>query len=81
MDGNGRWAQSHGARIFGHRAGAKVVRGNTTHASKQGIRYLTLYAFSHWKRPQDEVEGLMKLLWEYLKSKKRPYLKTALNCV
>ena len=82
MDGNGRWAQSHGeARIFGHRAGAKVVREITTHASKQGIRYLTLYAFSHenWKRPQDEVEGLMKLLWEYLKAEKATLLKNRIE--
>jgi undecaprenyl diphosphate synthase len=82
MDGNGRWAQAHGEeRIYGHRTGAKVVRDITTHAAEQGVRYLTLYAFSHenWHRPEDEVEGLMKLLWEYLKTEKATLLKNKIE--
>ncbi|MBL90210.1 MAG: hypothetical protein CMH56_00160 [Myxococcales bacterium] len=82
MDGNGRWAKAQSEpRLYGHRAGAKVVREITTHAAKSGIAYLTLYAFSHenWKRPTEEVEGLMKLLWEYLKQEKATLLKNRIQ--
>ena len=69
MDGNGRWAKRHGLeRLDGHREGAESVRAITTHARKRGIRTLTLYAFSeqNWARPRREIEGLMKLLVDYL---------------
>lgn len=82
MDGNGRWAKAQSEpRLYGHRAGAKVVREITTHAAKSGIQYLTLYAFSHenWKRPSDEVEGLMQLLWEYLKQEKATLLSNRIE--
>ena len=71
MDGNGRWAKKQGKeRTFGHKEGAKKVREITEYASKMGIKYLTLYAFSteNWKRPQLEVSMLMKLLSSFLKS-------------
>ncbi len=71
MDGNGRWAQKRGLpRSMGHRKGAEVVKEITRAAAELGIRYLTLYAFSteNWKRSKDEVDTLMGLLREYLKS-------------
>ena len=69
MDGNGRWAKKRGLpRIAGHKAGADAIRDIVRYCGEAGIRYLTLYAFSteNWKRPKDEVEGLMNLLFEYL---------------
>lgn len=65
MDGNGRWARKKGlARLLGHREGYKTLRGILLAASELGIRYLTVYAFSaeNWRRPDDEVAGLMKLI-------------------
>lgn len=65
MDGNGRWARTKGwQRLLGHREGYKALRGALLAASELGIRYLTVYAFSaeNWRRPQDEVDGLMKLI-------------------
>lgn len=70
MDGNGRWAKQRGLpRLEGHRRGAKAVRATLTAAFEAGVKYLTLYAFSveNWKRPQDEVGGLMGLLNYFLK--------------
>ena len=70
MDGNGRWAKARGLpRLEGHRRGVETVRTVVDAARELGIRYLTLYAFSaeNWKRPQDEVSGLMGLLDFFLK--------------
>ena len=70
MDGNGRWAKRNGKpRIFGHRAGVKSVRTITEAASKIGVEYVTLYAFSteNWNRPVTEVTALMSLLVETVK--------------
>ncbi|EOH99860.1 undecaprenyl pyrophosphate synthase [Enterococcus haemoperoxidus ATCC BAA-382] len=64
MDGNGRWAQNRRLpRIAGHKEGMNTVKKITKHASKLGIKVLTLYAFSteNWKRPTDEVSFLMQL--------------------
>ncbi len=69
MDGNGRWAKKRFLpRKFGHRAGAENLKRVTEAAANAGIRYLTVYAFSteNWKRPQDEVHGLMNLFIEFL---------------
>lgn len=69
MDGNGRWAKKKGLpRIMGHRAGVESLRAIIKTSSNLGIRYITLYAFSteNWKRPPQEVNGLMDLLVEYL---------------
>jgi undecaprenyl diphosphate synthase len=69
MDGNGRWAQERGKpRIEGHRAGAESVRRIVRASGRLGIDALTLYSFSseNWKRPADEVEGLMTLYIECL---------------
>lgn len=65
MDGNGRWAKQRGLpRLIGHREGYKSLRGVLLAASELGIKYLTVYAFSaeNWRRPEDEVSGLMKLI-------------------
>lgn len=72
MDGNGRWAQSRGLpRLVGHKQGAEAVERITRAAAERGIKYLTLFAFSteNWKRPIEEVQGLMGLLKTYLSSK------------
>ena len=64
MDGNGRWAKKRALnRLRGHRAGIEAVRETIRAASDSGVRYLTIYSFSteNWKRPEDEVEGLMEL--------------------
>ncbi len=71
MDGNGRWARARGLpRVAGHREGAKAVRRVIEAAPNCCIGTLTLYAFSsdNWRRPQPEVEALMKLFARYLRS-------------
>lgn len=71
MDGNGRWAQARGLpRTAGHAAGVKTVRHIVEAAAAQGIRVLTLYAFSsdNWKRPGPEVRALLRLLERYLRT-------------
>jgi undecaprenyl diphosphate synthase len=70
MDGNGRWAQRrHLPRVAGHRAGVKAAREIIESCARLKLPYLTLYAFSleNWRRPQAEVDFLMRLLREYLK--------------
>ncbi len=69
MDGNGRWAQRQGlSRLEGHRAGVDSATEIVRYCGELGIPYLTLYAFSseNWKRPKDEVLGLMGILRDYL---------------
>lgn len=64
MDGNGRWAKKRALnRLKGHKAGIEAVRETIRCASDLGVRYLTIYSFSteNWKRPEDEVVGLMDL--------------------
>ncbi len=71
MDGNGRWATRRGLhRNFGHREGVKTVRRIVEAAPDLGITTLTLFAFSsdNWRRPADEVGGLMELLGAYMRS-------------
>jgi undecaprenyl diphosphate synthase len=71
MDGNGRWAEKRKLpRLWGHRTGAKSVREIVEAAGQLGIKILTLYAFSteNWARPKGEVDGLMKLLKQTLRS-------------
>ena len=70
MDGNGRWAKKRGLpRSVGHSAGAKKFKEIARYCNKIGVKYLTVYAFSteNWKRPKEEVEGIMNLLRDYLK--------------
>jgi len=69
MDGNGRWAKKRGLpRTAGHAAGAESFRRIANYCRTLGVQYLTVYAFSteNWKRSQDEVAGIMKLLHRYL---------------
>ena len=76
LDGNGRWAKSKGMpRNYGHVQGAKTVEKICEEAYRMGIQYLTVYAFSteNWNRPADEVDALMGLLRNYMKT----CLKTA----
>lgn len=77
MDGNGRWAQSHGLpRIKGHEEGARSVREVTEECAALKLGRLTLYAFSseNWKRPKREIDFLMKLLRRYLVNERRTIL-------
>ena len=70
MDGNGRWAKKRSLpRTAGHVAGAKTFKNIARYCNKIGLKYLTVYAFSteNWKRPRDEVKGIMNLLRDYLK--------------
>lgn len=76
LDGNGRWAKSKGMpRNYGHAQGSKNVEKICEEAWRMGIKHLTVYAFSteNWSRPKDEVDALMKLLRNYMKT----CLKTA----
>ena len=76
LDGNGRWAKAKGMpRNYGHVQGAKTVEVICEEAYRMGIAYLTVYAFSteNWNRPKEEVDALMKLLRNYMKT----CLKTA----
>lgn len=71
MDGNGRWAKQRSLpRIAGHEAGTENIRRITTRAAEIGIRYLTLWAFSteNWRRPRDEVEGILSILARAIES-------------
>lgn len=71
LDGNGRWAKAQGMpRSYGHMKGSDNVEVITRAASERGVKYITAYAFSteNWKRPKDEVDTLMKLLRNYMKS-------------
>ena len=76
MDGNGRWAKKRGLpRSAGHTAGAQTFRKIARYCSDIGIRYLTVYAFSteNWRRPQDEVNALMRLFKDYLQEAIRDF--------
>ena len=71
LDGNGRWAKKRlMPRKYGHAQGAKTVEKICEEAWRMGIKYLTVYAFSteNWKRPEDEINAIMKLLRDYLKN-------------
>ncbi len=69
MDGNGRWAKKRGLpRTAGHAAGAEAFRKIANYCRTLGVEYLTVYAFSteNWKRSEEEIAGIMKLLARYL---------------
>ena len=70
MDGNGRWAKKRGLpRSAGHVAGADTFRKIAKYCRQIGVKYLTVYAFSteNWKRSEEEVSAIMKLLGAYLR--------------
>jgi undecaprenyl diphosphate synthase len=84
MDGNGRWARARGMhRAAGHREGAKAVNRIVTACRKRGISVLTLFAFSsqNWVRPTLEVQALMALLAEYVRSERRTILDNGIRLV
>lgn len=84
MDGNGRWAENRGSsRIRGHREGAKRVDDIVTEATRLGVRYLTLYAFSteNWLRPRTEVQMLMQLLVHHLRTMDKKLQKNGVQLV
>jgi undecaprenyl diphosphate synthase len=65
MDGNGRWAKKrYLPRFFGHKAGVDTLVKVINACADRGVEYLTVFAFSseNWKRPEDEVSGLMGLV-------------------
>lgn len=71
MDGNGRWAAQRGLpRLAGHDAGTENIRRITFKAGELGVKYLTLWAFSteNWRRPAEEVQGIMKILASAIES-------------
>lgn len=71
MDGNGRWAKKRGLpRNAGHKKGAEVFSDISRHCRDLGIPWLTVYAFSteNWKRPKEEVDGVMNLMRDYLRN-------------
>jgi undecaprenyl diphosphate synthase len=74
MDGNGRWAQANGlSRVEGHAEGARAVREAVRTCRKEGVEFLTLYAFSvaNWGRPRTEVRALMNLLLDFAEREKQ----------
>lgn len=78
MDGNGRWAERRGRpRIYGHVRGCARVRDIIRAADKQGVKALTLYAFSNenWGRPSEEVSVLMRLLYKWLVRERREMME------
>lgn len=82
MDGNGRWARGRGLpRVAGHREGAKTVDRIVKACRRRGIRVLTLFAFSsqNWRRPTIEVQALMALLAEYIRSERRTILDNGIR--
>ena len=84
MDGNGRWAcQRKLPRIEGHRHAAEAVREVVTQCARLGISCLTLYSFSleNWKRPRDEVNGLMALYAQYLASERQEIMDNDVRVV
>ena len=81
MDGNGRWAKKRGLpRSAGHAAGSETFRRIAAHCNTLGVKYLTVYAFSteNWKRSEEEVGSIMRLLGKYLQEALRDMEK---NCI
>jgi undecaprenyl diphosphate synthase len=71
MDGNGRWAtQRHLPRALGHKGGVEALRRTVELCNDYSVPMLTVYAFSteNWGRPQDEIDALMRLFWETIRS-------------
>ncbi|HNW51315.1 MAG TPA: isoprenyl transferase [Prolixibacteraceae bacterium] len=84
MDGNGRWAAQRGNdRIFGHQHGVDAVRSSIKAAAEVGVKYLTLYAFSteNWSRPKREVDALMSLMVNVIKSESDDLLKNNVRLI
>ena len=84
MDGNGRWARERGKeRVFGHMNGVESVRAVTEESVAQGVRYLSLYAFSeeNWNRPEGEVSYLMELMGKAIAGERDNMMKNGVRFV
>ncbi len=84
MDGNGRWARERGKeRVYGHLNGVESVRAVTEESVAQGIKYLSLYAFSeeNWNRPQEEVGYLMELMMKSIAGEFENLMKNGVRFV
>lgn len=84
MDGNGRWAKARGKeRIYGHFEGVESVRACTEACVEDGVKYLSLYAFSeeNWDRPEEEVSGLMSLMAKCMANELPTFLKNGVRFV
>ena len=84
MDGNGRWARERGKeRVYGHLNGVESVRAVTEESVAQGIKYLSLYAFSeeNWNRPQGEVGYLMELMMKSIAGEFENLMKNGVRFV
>ncbi len=84
MDGNGRWAQSRGLkRHEGHRAGVQTIRRCIPAVLELGIRHCTLFVFSteNWKRPQEEIQFLFKLILDYCRDHKDELIENGVQVV
>lgn len=82
MDGNGRWARQRDLpRIAGHRRGVEAVTGLVDEAVRQGIRYVSLFAFSseNWGRPHQEIDALMGLLLQFLDAQREKMLDNGIR--
>ena len=82
MDGNGRWAKNRTlVRTDGHKKGADTVENIAIYCAKNGIKNLTLYAFSteNWKRPKSEVDFLLNLLLKFIKLKENLFLENSIR--
>jgi len=84
MDGNGRWAARRGLpRLAGHREGVKSLKNTVRLCSDLGIKYLTAYSFSseNWRRPEDEVSGLMNLFFETVAAELEELIKNGVRII
>lgn len=82
MDGNRRWARARGMPpVFGHRRGAEAVRRTLEACAREGVRYVTLFAFSseNWRRPSAEVGDLMDLLRNFLRREIEELVKNGMQ--
>lgn len=84
MDGNGRWAKARGLeRVKGHMEGVESVRACLEAAVEDGVRYLSVYAFSeeNWNRPQDEIIALMELMMKSIKGEFQAFMDNNIRFV
>ena len=84
MDGNGRWAQARGKeRVAGHLEGVESVRACTEAAVEEGVKYLSLYAFSeeNWNRPASEVASLMSLMMKSIRGEYKTMMDNGVRFV
>ncbi|MDO5443486.1 MAG: polyprenyl diphosphate synthase [Bacteroidia bacterium] len=84
MDGNGRWARERGKeRVFGHAAGVDSVRACVEAAGENGVRYLSLFAFSeeNWGRPEEEIETLMNLMFKAMADEEKSLMDNGVRFV